>query len=103
MSTIKTRGRKALVNENKWLKEEVKRLREEIDDVKTRQFRLFMYDGEFEKTIAEKLELTSLQTARLRLLFSIEHCRAVGVPEENIIKYEDVEKHVTKYETAEES
>lgn len=103
MTLFKSRTKRALERENEYLTKELTRLAEENSELRTRNYRLFMYEGEFEKTITEKLELTPLQVSRLRMLFSIEHCRAVGVDEDRIIKYEAVEKYLNKTDTAEES
>ena len=103
MGLFTTRRTKALEQENENLSKEVIKLMMEISELKSEYYSLFMYNGEFEKTITEKLELSPLQVSRLRLLFSIERCRAVGVDEDLIVKYDDWEKGITNRESVEES
>jgi hypothetical protein len=43
------------------------------------------YGEEMVEKLSNELELTEAQIAKLRFIFSIEHCRICGVPEERII------------------
>lgn len=51
------------------------------------------YGGEMIEKISKELNLTDVQTAKLRFIFSIEHCRICGVPEDRIVhNREELEK-----------
>ena len=77
----------------KGLKNELIQVMEEKNELELKVLKLFTLDGEFENYLIDKLELTSIQAAKLKLIFSVEGCRLCGVPEESIVHYEDWEKY----------
>ena len=74
----------------KQLEHEIRRLSKETVELTHQkceaEIKLFKtYGLELEEEIAERLNLTSEQRAELSLIFSIEHARIAGVPENEIL------------------
>lgn len=83
MGLFDSRELKRLEHENKKLREETVQL---TMDKCALDLKLFhVYGEEMVKKLSDELELTQAQTAKLRFIFSIEHCRICGVPEDKII------------------
>ena len=85
---------RALEKENKELSEERIQLIKNNYELQSKIVGLFAFDGEFEKYLIDKLELTPLQASKLKLIFSIEKCRTLGVPEDLILQYDAWEETV---------
>lgn len=77
-------------NELRWLKQKNEILYDEnvqlMEQKSALDLKLFhTYGGEMIEKISKELNLTDVQTAKLRFIFSIEHCRICGVPEDRIV------------------
>lgn len=83
MALFKTRYTRWLENENKELRDETVRLTKEKSALDLKLFHT--YGEEMVNKLSEELNLSETQIAKLRFIFSIEHCRICGVPEERII------------------
>lgn len=90
----------------------VKMLRNEIEELREENLQLLRekceldlklfntYGREIEEKIADELELSPLQKSKLAFIFSIEHARLSGVPEDKILHDKD---EVDAFFTARES
>lgn len=83
MGLFDSRELRRLEHENKKLREDTVQL---TLDKCALDLKLFhTYGEEMVKKLSDELGLTQAQTAKLRFIFSIEHCRVCGVPEDKII------------------
>lgn len=91
---------------NKALQNEIERLREENLELVREKCALTIqltrcYRRELLEKISDELELSSLQKSKLGLIFSIEHCRMLGVPEDQILHgIDEIDKFFASEESA---
>lgn len=83
MALFESRELKELRTENMVLREEAHKLYREKIELERKYYNTVA--GELEKKIADTLDLTPAQKSKLGLIFSIERCRAIGVPEDRIV------------------
>jgi hypothetical protein len=83
MGLFNSRELKRLEHENEKLRAETVRLTKEICALDLKLFRT--YGEEMVEKLSTELGLTEVQIAKLRFMFSIEHCRVCGVPEDRIV------------------
>ena len=87
------------------LQEEIERLREENFDLVREQSALKIlltrcYRRELVEKIADELNLSDLQKSKLGFIFSVEHCRLAGVPEDQILhSMEEIDKFFSSEES----
>ena len=87
MSLFNSHELRRLENENRELRAETVRLTEEKCALSLKLFHT--YGREMIEKIAEELNLTDVQVAKLGFIFSIEHCKICGVPEDRIVHSTD--------------
>ena len=98
MALFESRETKELRIENKVLREEAHKLYREKIELKRKYYNTVA--GELEQKNADDLDLTPTQRSKLGLIFSIERCRAIGVPEDRIIhNIEEADKFFTSEES----
>lgn len=73
----------SLENEVRELRDETLRLTKQKCELDLKLFRT--YGRELQEEITNRLSLTATQRSELALIFSVEHARIMGVPEEKII------------------
>ena len=98
LTIIAKRELECLHKELEELREENVQLTKNNCELEVKLFNTF--GRELEQKLVDELELNSFQVAKLRLMFYIERCRLVGVPEEKILKNLD---EINEYFTAGES
>lgn len=92
--------------EKEKLQEEIEKLHEEKLDLVREKCALQItltrcYRRELVDKIADELNLTDLQKSKLAFIFSIEHCRLAGVPDDQILhSMEEIDKFFTSEESA---
>lgn len=91
MALFNSREVRRLEHENKELRDETVRLTKEKSELHLKLFHT--YGEEMVDKLSAELNLTETQIAKMRFIFSIEHCRICGVPEDEIIhSREELEK-----------
>lgn len=98
LTIIAKRELEGLLKKIDELREENVQLTKKNCELEVKLFNTF--GRELEQKLADELELNSFQVAKIRLMFSIERCRLVGVSEEKILKNLD---EINEYFTAGES
>jgi hypothetical protein len=98
MAFIRKSELTSLENEVRELRNETVRLTKQKCELDLKLFRT--YGRELQEEIADRLNLTATQRSELALIFSVEHARIMGVPEEKILhNLEEVEKFFTAGES----
>lgn len=94
MAFIRKSELTSLENEVRKLGDETVKLTKQKCELDLKLFRT--YGRELQEEIADRLKLTATQRSELALIFSIEHARIMGVPEEKIIhNLEEADKFFT--------
>ena len=87
MSLFETRKEKNLKSENLGLRVENTQLTRQVSELKWKLFKA--YGREQEMKLADELNLSEFQRAKLAFLFSIEYARLMGAPEKTILCNKD--------------
>ena len=94
MAFIRKSELSRLENEVGKLRDETVQLTKQKCELDLKLFRT--YGRELQEEIADRLNLTAVQRSELALIFSVEHARIVGVPDEKLIhNLEEAEKFFT--------
>lgn len=83
MALFKSSKMEGLERANERMLKQIHQLIDEKCELDLKLFRT--YSGELVEEITEKLELSDLQKSKLAFIFSIEHARIAGVPENEIL------------------